>query len=224
STRSAGLFPGQAAVIVLGAAERGRELVVSPSVAQRINLSGQGFPGYPGSLLGVFAYIKQLYFDAQHYDRAWAAYEANPRGQPRPEYDPTLEPLRRPAPVLFPAGDRKEILRAVRTGAEIRAPVIVYGAQRAYEAVDVLRENQVPVLVDLDWPRPPRDPDPELRPTLSTLRSWEHAPGTPAKLDAAGIRFAFYTGGLSNPRDARARVKSAIDAGLSPDAALRALT
>src|SRR5690606_29195832 len=65
STRARGIFPGQAAVIVLGDGARGRELVVSPSVAQRINLSGQGFPGYPGSLLGVFAYIKQLYFDAQ---------------------------------------------------------------------------------------------------------------------------------------------------------------
>ncbi len=224
STRSRGIFPGQAAVIVLGDGVRGRELVISPSVAQRINLSGQGFPGYPGSLLGVFAYIKQLYFDAQHYDRAWAAYEANPRGQPRPVYDPTLEPLRRPAPVLFPASDRKEILRAIRTAGEIGVPVIVYGAQRAYEAVDVLRDNRATVLVDLDWPRPPRDPDPELQPTLATLRSWEHAPSTPAKLEAAGVRFAFYSGGLTDPKDARARVKRAIDAGLSPDAALRALT
>src|SRR5690606_37837520 len=149
STRSAGLFPGQAAVIVLGAAERGRELVVSPSVAQRINLSGQGFPGYPGSLLGVFAYIKQLYFDAQHYDRAWTAYEANPRGQPRPEYDPTLEPLRRPATVLFPATDRKEILRAIGTAGEGGAPLVLYGAQRALGAVGGQRESRDPGLVDL---------------------------------------------------------------------------
>src|SRR5690606_29187927 len=146
ATRAQGIFPGQAAVILL-AGERGREMVVSPSVAQRVNLSGQGFPGYPGSLLGVFAYIKQLYFDAQHYHRAWTAYEANPRGQPRPEYDPTLEPLRRPAPVLFPAEGRKDILRAVRTGREIGVPIIVYGAQRAYEAADVLGENRIPVLV-----------------------------------------------------------------------------
>ena len=139
-------------------------------------------------------------------------------------YDPTLEPLRRPAPVLFPASDRKEILRAIRTAGEIGVPVIVYGAQRAYEAVDVLRDNRATVLVDLDWPRPPRDPDPELQPTLATLRSWEHAPSTPAKLEAAGVRFAFYSGGLTDPKDARARVKRAIDAGLSPDAALRALT
>src|SRR5690606_7247511 len=124
----------------------------------------------------------------------------------------------------FPANDRKEILRAIRTAGEIGVPVIIYGAQRAYEAVDVLREHRVPVLIDIDWPRPPRDPDPELQPTLATLRSWEHSPGTPAKLEAAGIRFAFYTGGLSDPKEARARVKRAIDAGLSPDAALRALT
>jgi len=224
TTRPTGIFPGQAAVIVLRDGARGHELVVRPSVAQRINLSAPGFPGYPASLLGMFAYIKQLYFDAQHYDRVWSAYEADPRGKPRPVYDPTLEPLRKPLPVLFPANDRKEILRAIRTAGEIGVPVIIYGAQRAYEAVDVLREHRVPVLIDIDWPRPPRDPDPELQPTLATLRSWEHSPGTPAKLEAAGIRFAFYTGGLSDPKEARARVKRAIDAGLSPDAALRALT
>ncbi|HEX7050838.1 MAG TPA: amidohydrolase family protein [Longimicrobiales bacterium] len=223
STRARGLFPGQAAVIDL-AGDRGREMVVAPSVAQRINLNGSGYEGYPGSLLGVFAYIKQLYLDAEHYDRVWSAYERDPRGMSRPGYDRTLEPLREPQPVLFPADGRKEILRAVQTTAEMGVPVIVYGAQRAYEAVDVLRGRGVPVLVDLDWPAPPRNGDPQAEPDLATLRAWEHAPTTPAKLEAAGVRFAFYTGGLDDPTDARENVRRAIELGLSPDAALRAMT
>ena len=223
STRDRGFFPGSAALINL-AGDRGRQLVVRPLPVQRVNLEAREFPGYPNSLLGVFAYIKQLHFDADHYDAAWAAYEREPRGRTRPEYDRTLEPLRRPVPLLFPADGRKEILRALTTARDVGSPVVVYGAQRAYEAADVLRGAGTPVLVDLDWPAPERNADPAAEPSLGTLRAYEHAPRTPAMLADAGVPFAFWTGGLSDPADARARVRKAVDAGLAPDAAVRALT
>jgi hypothetical protein len=175
--------------------------------------------------MGVLAYVKQLHFDAQHYGRAWAAYERQPKGcgparvRPGPGAPPD------PSPLLFPADGRKEIQRAIATAREVERPVIVYGAQRAYEAADLLRGAGVPVLVDLDWPRPPRDGDPEAELTLAQLRTWEHAPTTPARLHEAGVPFAFYTGGLSDPAaGAGPSPKAAVDAGLPAAAALRALT
>jgi imidazolonepropionase-like amidohydrolase len=223
TTHEAGIFPGSGAVINL-AGDRSPELVVKPDVAQRVNLSSRGWPGFPNSLMGVLAYIKQLHFDAAHYDAAWTAYEADPRGRARPEYDRALEPLRTRRPLLFPADGRKEIQRALETAREVERPVIVYGAQQAYEAADLLRAAGAPALVDLDWPRPPRDGDPEAELTLTQLRTWEHAPTTPARLHEAGVRFAFYTGGLGDPADVRDRARAAVEAGLPADAALRALT
>ncbi len=223
STRSRGIFPGAGAVVDLSG-ERGGDMVVKPDVVQRINLDARGFPGYPNSLMGVFAYIKQLYLDAQHYDRVWQAYDRSPRGRARPEYDRALEPLRAPQPVLFPAADRKEVERAIKTAKVIGEPLVVYGAQAAYDAADVLKAAGAPVLVDLDWPEPSRDADPADEPALSQLRLYERAPTTPAALQKAGVRFAFYTGGLDDPGQARARVKRAVDAGLPEDAAIRALT
>jgi len=224
STLPVGLLTGEAAVINL-AGKRGRELVVEPAVGQRVNLSGRGngYTGYPGSLLGVFAYIKQLHLDARHYDELWTAYSHDPRGKRRPEYDPALEPLRQIRPLFFPAADRVEIDRAIRTAREIDAPLIIYGAQNAYEAVDLLAAAKVPVLVDLNWPSPPSG-GPASEPTLSTLRSWEHAPTTPARLAEAGVSFAFYTGREGNPADFKEHVQRALDAGLDPQTALRALT
>lgn len=225
TTLPRGLLTGEAAVINL-VGGRGREHVVAPAVAQRVNLSSRnnGYSGFPASLMGIFAYLKQLHLDARHYDQVWAAYDRNPRGRVRPVYDRTLEPLRKTRPLLIPADDRIGIKRALKLGQEIGAPIIIYGAQQGYEAVDVLRAANTPVLVNLDWPRPPSNSGSDYEPTLATLRAWEHAPTTPAKLQEAGVRFAFYTGDNSDLQGFRQNVRRALAAGLSHEAALRALT
>ena len=61
-----GLVTGQAAVLDLGDYERGRGMVVATPVAMRLKLQDRTYQGYPQSLLGSFAYLKQLYLDAQY--------------------------------------------------------------------------------------------------------------------------------------------------------------
>jgi imidazolonepropionase-like amidohydrolase len=227
STLERGFVTGDAAVLNLAGA-RGRETVVANRVATRVNLEAREFPGYPGSLMGSFAYLKQLWLDGQHYDRVWSAYEADPVGKVRPEWDRALDPmrdaLRQRRPVLFPASDRIQIQRAIETAGVMGLPVIVYGAQRAWEAADVLAQGSVPAIVDLSWPTADDDEDETEEPDLRTLRLREYAPGTPAALARAGVRFAFSAAELGSPADARARVRDAIARGLSTDDALRALT
>jgi len=228
STRNEGLVTGQAALLDLGGYVRPREMVVATPVAMHLKLQDRSYTGYPNSLMGSFAYLKQLYLDAQHYDRIWDAYEADPRGKPRPEWDVALEPIRHQLeegyPVLFPADNRKEILRAVATAREMGVPAIVYGAQAAYGAADLLAANQTPALVNLNWPAAPRDGDPEAEPALETLRLWDRAATTPLELAKAGVRFAFYSGGLSDPAEIWTNARKAVAMGLGKDAAVRALT
>ena len=50
------------------------------------------------------------------------------------------------------------------------------------------------------------------------------APTGPAALAKAGVRFAFYSGGVERPADIRKAVKKAVDAGLANEDALRAMT
>ncbi len=228
STLDAGLVTGQAAVLDLGDYERGRGMVVATPVAMRLKLQDRTYQGYPQSLLGSFAYLKQLYLDAQYYDRAWKAYEADPRGRQRPEWDGTLEPIRDQLgsqyPVLFPADDRKEILRAIATAQVMGVKPVLYGAQSAYAATDVLAEAGVPVLVSLDWPVPPRNGDPDAEPALETLRLWDRAATTPAELQKAGVSFAFTSGGIGTAADILPNARKAVALGLSKDAALQAFT
>lgn len=230
TTRHEGLVPGQAAVLNLRSYVRPREMVVATPVAMRVNLQDRSrtFTGYPGSSMGVFAYLKQLYYDAQHYGDAWSDYEADPRGKRRPEWDLALEPVRMQFdegwPALFPATSRSDVGRALETTREMGVRPIVYGAHGTYAAADLLAAAGTPALVDLDWPAPPSDGDPEATPTLEQLRLFDRAPTTPATLAEAGVPFAFYTGGLDRPSEALTAVRRAVAQGLSEDDAIRALT
>jgi hypothetical protein len=93
-----------------------------------------------------------------------------------------------------------------------------------YEVAPEIAAKKLPVLVDLKWPEAEKDADPEAKPSLRTLRFRDRAPSTPAALAKAGVKFAFYSGGLAAPKDILKAAKKSIDAGLAPDAALRAFT
>jgi hypothetical protein len=80
------------------------------------------------------------------------------------------------------------------------------------------------VLVNLKWPEAEKDADPDEKPSLRTLRFRDKASSSPAALAKAGVMFALYSGGITAPKDILKAVKKSIDAGLAPDAALRALT
>jgi hypothetical protein len=223
-----GIIPGQAALINL-AGEKAPDMVVKTPVALRVNFTPmQGFWSYPASQMGLLAYVKQVFSDADHYGQAQRTYETHPMGLERPAYDRTLEPLRAAVanhwPVLLPGVWAKEIHRAVQLGEEIGANTVLYGAHQGYDVADRLAPKKVPVLISLKWPEKEKDADPEAEEPLRELRLRDRAPSTPAAFHKAGVRFAFYSDGLANPKDILKNLKRAIDAGLPADVAVRALT
>jgi imidazolonepropionase-like amidohydrolase len=229
-TPERGFFPGQAAFVNL-AGERANDMVVRTPVALRVNLQGgPDHRGYPNSLMGAIAYVKQAFFDAQQYDQAWTIYQTKPAGLVRPEYDRALEPLRETLkarrPVLFPGNLAKEVERAYAIARETGGGTVpvVYGLQEGYRIPSVVARAAAPVLVNVDWPVRDKDSDPDADVPLATLRFRDRAPTTPAELEKAHVRFAFYSGRISDPRDILTNVRKAIALGLTADGALRALT
>ncbi|HXV86164.1 MAG TPA: amidohydrolase family protein, partial [Gemmatimonadales bacterium] len=134
------------------------------------------------------------------------------------------EALRSKRPVLLPANLAKEVHRALDIARQTGATPVLYGLQEGYRVASALAGTNVPVLVNLDWPARDRDGDPDANVELSTLRFRDRAPTSPAELEKAGVRFGFYSGRMSDPRDVLASVRKAIAMGLSRDGALRALT
>ena len=237
-----GIVGGRAAFLNL-AGDDPRDLVLDPDVAVMVRLETRGFRSFPGSMMGVVAYLRQLFLDTSHYAEVWRMYEEDPTGLARPRYDRALAPLVAAAsgeqPVLLPATLDKEVRRMVGLAREFGIRPILYGGHEAEESAAFLAEHGVPILVDLNWPAADPDADPEAQAPLRTLRMRDRAPAGPAALAAAGVRFAFYrgegAGSAGGPPGRRgggrggsggdlAAVRQAVERGLDREAALTALT
>ncbi|MGA2194866.1 MAG: amidohydrolase family protein [Bryobacteraceae bacterium] len=229
-----GIFGGQGSIIDLVSGEKAAEMILVPAAGQYIAFGrgggfggGGGGGGFPSSLMGIIAYVRQVYLDADHYRLVKEAYAKDPRGMQRPEYDRALEGVLASKRILLPANRLVEIDRMLRFGAELKQPTILYGARDAYlpEAAGLLKKANATVLLSLKWPTAPaRLPDEEDTDTLRVLEERDKAPTAPAVLQKAGVKYALYSDGLDAPRDFQRAVKKAIDNGLSREDALRALT
>jgi len=226
-----GIFAGQGAVIDLLTTEKSGEMIVASPAGQYIAMTRAGFGGgmgggFPGSLMGYIAYIRQIYLDAEHYRLVKEAYAKSQVGTPRPVYDRALEGVLDSPRILLPANRVVEMDRMLRLAADLKQPVILYGGREAYrpEAAALLQKFHAPILLSLRWPEAPRDADPDEPDSMRTLETRDKAAAGPAALEKAGVKFAFYSDGLDAARDLERAVRKALDNGLSRDAALRALT
>ena len=76
----------------------------------------------------------------------------------------------------------------------------------------------------MKWPEERNGADPEVDAPLRVLEHRKKAPGSAASLASAGVLFGFYSSDAKAPRDLLNGVRKAVDAGLSREDAIRALT
>lgn len=223
-----GIFIGQSAVINLNG-NAAQEMILRAPVALHVGFTPLGFGQYPNSLMGVFAALRQSFLDARRYEQNIGIYERNPRGLSRPMQDKSLIALlpylRGELPVVMNANTEREITRALDLAREFKLKLIIAGGLESYKVTDRLRTQNVPVLLSLNFPRrttanlPEADPEP-----LRVLRERVQAQKTAAQLAAAGVRFAFQSGGMTTVSDFIANAQKSVESGLNRDEALRAMT
>jgi len=222
-----GIWIGQSALINL-AGDTPQQMIVRSPVAMHVGFTPlRG--GYPGSLMGVFATLRQMMLDAARYREAQRVYEQSPRGLRRPSPDRSLEALlpviEGRMPVVMYADRERDVQRALDLAQEFKLKVIIAGGSESWKLADRLQKENVPVLLSLNFPRrttaamPEADPEP-----LRVLRERVAAPKTAGKLANAKVRFAFQSGGMTTITDLVANAAKAIENGLSKDDALRAFT
>jgi hypothetical protein len=184
---------------------------------------------YPGSLMGVFATLRQMMLDAQRYRDSLQIYERSQRGVRRPDTDRSLAALvpviEGKMSVVMLANTEREISRALDLATEFKLKLIIAGGRESARLTDRLVKQDVPVLLSLNLPRrttaaiPEADPEP-----LRVLRERVEAQQTAGKLAKAKVRFAFESGSLTNASDIMVNANRTIENGLSAEDALRAFT
>jgi len=223
-----GIFQGLSALVNLSGISIGTMVVKTP-VFLHIGLTRQGVgpTDYPGSLMGILAFVKQTFLDAQRYQLARNMYKANP-GVARPEYSralQALEPaLRQEIAVVIPGDTPAQIQRALDLAAGLKLKMILVGGAEAGKMARVLKEAGVPVLLTAKFPERDRDADPEAEEELAVLRRRVEASSHAAALANAGVPFAFESDDMANPRDFIRNVGRSVESGLDRSTALRALT
>ncbi|CAN5134702.1 amidohydrolase [soil metagenome] len=228
TTGRTGIFNGQSAVINLSG-DSVSSMVVKTPFAHHVTFTTIGGGNYPFSLLGTFSALRQIFHDAHRQQEWQKLYAADPRGMRRPDTDKSLEALypaiNRQVPVVFNANREIEIIRALDLIKELNLRGIIAGGQEAWKVADRLKAQNVPVLLSMNFPKRTTAASPEADPeSMETLRFRAETPKGPAKLAAAGIKFAFQSGGVTPLGDFFGNAAKAVENGLSRDAAIRAMT
>lgn len=248
---SQGIFKGQSALVntayppddpqisTVADYRRGLAVVKAP-VAQHVNIGGRGGgTGYPNSLLGTIAFTRQGFLDAQWQRDATAIYEKTGARGPRPLVEPSLDALKpvfsKQMPVAFDANEGREIDRSLLMAKDFGLdPIIVGGAGAATRVAD-LQKAGAKVIYGVNFRSVGGAPPAGggggggrgggAGDSLRALQMAADAPKVPAVLAKAGVPFAFTGGGTLQPADfVRNAARTVRDGGLTPEAALKALT
>lgn len=194
-------------------------LVVRAPVALHVGIAGSpaGGDAYPNSLMGIIAFNRQAFLDAQWYQQAASRpYSA--------AFDAMQPAIAGGMPVAFRASTARDVSRALDMAKMFKLDPIVTAAREVDSVISEIKTAGARVIYSLNFParRPSLAPDADE--SLSVLRDRANAPKGPAMLDKAAILFAFESAGLSDPRDFLKNAQKTVANGLPRDAAIKALT
>jgi imidazolonepropionase-like amidohydrolase len=224
-----GILRGSSALVNLGEGTPNGQ-TIKDNVTEDISFSRDPMgDGYPSSLMGAIALIRQTFIDANWYRDAMRVYAKNP-AQEKPEDDKSLAALEDAAvdkqPVVFETTDELNILRAAKIAREFSLSFWIRGNGYEYRRLDAVKETNAPIILPVNFPDPPNvnTSGEALDAGYEELRHWDFAPENPARMKQAGITFALTTSTLKDVSKFRTLVHTAIERGLKADDALASLT
>jgi imidazolonepropionase-like amidohydrolase len=219
-----GIVRGQGVAVSLG--ETGpAESILRADTAQHVALAPGPEEGYPKSLMGVIAALRQTWLDARWHQSALPSSQRLPYNSASAALLPTLS-TNHPQPVVVEAGSALMAHRASQLATELGWNLQLVASGQEWRRPDLLEKSSVPFIVPISFPAAPKLPDDNAWDSLSLdqLRQWDWAPENPAVLRRAGIPIALTTYSLPDRKEFRRALRSAIDRGLAESDALAALT
>ena len=235
SAPTGGLIAGQGTVINLNGSTQ-VEMSVEPTVALVVNFPrvaqgggfGGGFGGFGGGQQIDFTEalkrrdtqvedLKKIFTAALNHAKAMEAY-AKDKTLPLVPTNLSMEAVipyaRGEKPIAFTAERERDIKAVIKFITEMKVKGILVGGQEAWKVADDLKKNNIPVIFTHIYSLPVRDDDP-----------YDYLFEGPAKLQAAGVKFAIATGDQgAEARDLPYQAGIAGSYGLPQEEALKAVT
>lgn len=208
------MLPGTGAVI-LTAGDDARTLVFKGDAS----LFAQFTPArrmYPGTDMAVIAKMRQLYHEAERRQRMEQLYAEDPTDLERPAYDPAhyafFPVLDGQRTIFFHTEDVRDLYRALDLHRDLGFPMVLTGLNQGFDAVDALRDADVPLLLTLDLPEAPQSsggaPDSTSAPDSTAAPSTDapaELPATPATAYNPDFRTSSYADTEAEKKNLEAR-------------------
>jgi imidazolonepropionase-like amidohydrolase len=198
---------------------REHEGILVPRAANYLSFrKGSSNQGYPSSLMGCIALLRQTYIDAVWYASGGSIQERNLG----------LEAWNAAVglPQIFEASDKLDVLRIHRLGLEFGVKYMVKTGGDDYQRLEAIKATGQPLIVPVNFQEAydVKDPFEAEQVSLAALKHWELAPTNPGKLSKAGIPFVLTAADLKDKSKFLDQVRRAVEYGLSEEEALKALT
>lgn len=234
-----GLACGQGSLVSTGG-QTPREVVMVPSTMTSFCIRALGGEGYPSTLMGGTAHLRQAFLDARHNAKHLDLFRESKNAIARPPVDPTLEILQdvleSKRRSLFLANTKDHIHRALDFSQEHNLKPILWDASDAHRCLDRLADGKTDLILNLNFGEMPKiepssndkkltaDVKDPLRVQEDRQAKWLDRVKGIAEIQKRGLRFGVSSRALKSPADVLASMRTLIKQGLPKDAALAAVT
>ena len=214
-----GVVRGTGTLIALTNKGGDAERILDGRSAQYLSLSRSvtSAQAYPSSIMGTTALLRQMYYDADWYEKGNATAK-----------DRSLEALiaNKNLVQIIEAGNKLNDVRVDNVGDEFGIQYVIVGGGDEYERISDIKATRATYIIPVNFPKAYDVENPFLANTLSVadMKEWNQKPSNPKALADNDITFAFTTDNLKSPKEFKANVLKAINYGLDKTKALEALT
>ncbi len=154
--------------------------------------------------------IFQLFDEAKIY---FDAKKADPAMKIDSRWEAMIPALKKEMPVFIHASDIRQIKLSVALSIKYDLDIIIVGGNEAWKAADLLKENNIPVILNRTQTRPMRQDD-----------AYDQSYTQPKLLLDAGIKFCLSYGSATSERNLPFQAGQAAAFGLTKEEALRSIT
>lgn len=232
------MLPGKGAIVML-AGESVNDMILMENTAMFAQFKGAGGV-YPNTVIGVMSKFRDLYKQAEQSKAHEVAFMKSPSGIKRPTSDPVMEAfypvIDGKQAIFMKASSMKDLSRAMVLQKELGYELVLTEVKQGWNYADQMKASKV--FLSLDLPKKPKEDKKEEEEEEKEKTMEEKEKDAMEKrraermkefekqammMASKGINFGFSTLD-AKAKDVRANLTRMIEAGLTKDQALAALT